>query len=222
MQENHYVDNKKLTEHLGQWTNSQRERKLSGLPPERVPDYIGLCILEICNNIIHKPNLCGYTWVDDMVGDAIENCIRYLHNFNIKKSNNAFGYISLVATRAMLRRIKKEKLKSSRHLDYIKRIVDIGHLSDILSSFTDNDQVYYADYINNIRNFITDFEDDEIKESNEIKEELKESTDFKPGVEEEIDEEVEAEIEEEGIETAIPEQSKNNILILMMEEGEDL
>jgi hypothetical protein len=36
------------------------------------------------------------------------NCIMYLHNFNPDKSKNPFGYISLIISRAFVRRIEKE------------------------------------------------------------------------------------------------------------------
>jgi len=47
-----------------------------------------------------------------MIGDAIENCLRYLHNFNPDKSNNPFAYFTQIMYYAFLRRIEKEKKQS--------------------------------------------------------------------------------------------------------------
>ena len=41
--------------------------------------------------------------------DAIENCIQYIGNFNVEKSNNAFAYVTQICYYAFLRRIQKEK-----------------------------------------------------------------------------------------------------------------
>jgi DNA-directed RNA polymerase specialized sigma24 family protein len=47
-----------------------------------------------------------------MVGDAIENCFRYLHNFDPEKSSNPFAYFTQIMYYAFLRRIDKEKKQS--------------------------------------------------------------------------------------------------------------
>ena len=44
-----------------------------------------------------------------MIGDAIENCILYAHNFNPEKSKNPFSYFTQIIYFAFLRRIEKEK-----------------------------------------------------------------------------------------------------------------
>jgi hypothetical protein len=44
-----------------------------------------------------------------MIGDAIENSIRYFHNFNPEKSRNPFAYFTQISKFAFIRRIAKEK-----------------------------------------------------------------------------------------------------------------
>jgi hypothetical protein len=45
-----------------------------------------------------------------MVGDAIENCLAAVDNFDPnEQKQNPFGYFSLIAWRAFVRRIQKEK-----------------------------------------------------------------------------------------------------------------
>ena len=51
--------------------------KLHQIP---IDDYIGECILKICQNLIRKKGFIEYsqTHSEDMIGDAIENCILYM------------------------------------------------------------------------------------------------------------------------------------------------
>jgi hypothetical protein len=44
-----------------------------------------------------------------MIGDGIENCLMYAHNFNPRKSKNPFSYFTQIIYFAFLRRIEKEK-----------------------------------------------------------------------------------------------------------------
>jgi len=44
-----------------------------------------------------------------MIGDGIENCVQYIHNFDPEKSNNPFAYFTQIIYYAFLRRIQKEK-----------------------------------------------------------------------------------------------------------------
>ena len=46
---------------------------------------------------------------EDMIGDGIENCIQYIHNFDPEKSSNPFAYFTQIVYYAYLRRIAKEK-----------------------------------------------------------------------------------------------------------------
>ena len=77
------------------------------IPP--VTNYIGECFLKIATHLSYRPNFINYTYRDEMICDAIENCIQYIGNFNREKSNNAFAYITQICYYAFLRRIQKEK-----------------------------------------------------------------------------------------------------------------
>ena len=47
-----------------------------------------------------------------MIGDGIENCLMYAHNFDPEKSKNPFSYFTQIIYYAFLRRIEKEKKQS--------------------------------------------------------------------------------------------------------------
>lgn len=110
--DNHYVDNKKLYTEMIKYVESYKKAKEDNTPLPKTSDYIGECIWLIANRLSTNRNFIGYTYREEMIGDAIENCLRYLHNFNPDKSNNPFAYFTQIMYYAFLRRIDKEKKQS--------------------------------------------------------------------------------------------------------------
>lgn len=107
-----YIDNKKLYTEMVKYINQVNEAKEKGIPKEKWPvinDYIGKSVYDIAINLARKSNFSGYSYKDDMIGDAIENCLMYIHNFNPDKSNNPFAYFTQIMYYAFLRRIGKEQ-----------------------------------------------------------------------------------------------------------------
>jgi hypothetical protein len=104
----HYVNNeefyKALRKHRAAVNRAKREKK--EIP--RIPEYIGSCLMEIANRFATKHNFVLYHFREEMVMDAVENCITYLLNFNPKKSKNPFAYFTQIVYYAFLRRIEKE------------------------------------------------------------------------------------------------------------------
>ena len=110
-----YIDNKKFTEEVSKYTEAIRDAKIHGKELPKMSDYVGESIYEIATRLSFKPNFINYTYRDEMVGDGVENCLKYIHNFDGEKSRNAFAYVTQIIFYAFLRRIKKEKKQ-----DYIK------------------------------------------------------------------------------------------------------
>ena len=102
-----YVDNKEFVTQLVAY-----KERLATNADERVPEYVGMCILEICKRFSTRPNFYGYSYRDEMVSDAVENCLMYVTNFDPAKSSNAFSYFTQIAFFAFLRRIAREKKQS--------------------------------------------------------------------------------------------------------------
>ena len=77
-------------------------------------NYIGECIYKIATRLSTVFNFINYTFTrDEMICDAIENCIQYIGNFNVEKSNNAFAYITQICYYAFLEGYRKRRNKSS-------------------------------------------------------------------------------------------------------------
>lgn len=109
---NHYVDNKTFFKVLKQYLEDVKLAEEQERPEPRVPDYIGICIMEIARKLSNKSNFVNYTYKEEMISDGIENAIMVVKNFNPEKSNNPFAYFTQIIYYAFLRRIQKEKKHS--------------------------------------------------------------------------------------------------------------
>ena len=105
----HYVNNKEFLAALEVYIAQVNRAKLNDKEPPQIPRYIGECFLKIANHLSYKPNFVNYMFKDDMICDGIENCVRYIHNFNPEKSKNPFAYFTQIIYYAFLRRISQEK-----------------------------------------------------------------------------------------------------------------
>lgn len=125
----HYVNNKDFYDAIVVY-----KQKLKEDSETRVPDYIGQCIMAICTKLSTKPNFYGYSFRDEMIADAIENCIGAVDGFNPEKSNNPFAYFTQIAWNAFIRRITKEKKQQYiKHKNMVNDML-IAELDD--SAFT--------------------------------------------------------------------------------------
>ena len=117
----------------GDYRKSELNQKVKEML-HRIPidDYIGECILKICQNLIRKKGFIEFsqTHSEDMIGDAIENCILYISSFDPRKSSEPFSYFTQVATWAFVRRIEKEKREvyfKLRSLHNMDGLMDSSH-----------------------------------------------------------------------------------------------
>lgn len=112
-----YIDDEKFYEEMKKYISECRkiDEKNESLSEEKVldypiiPDYIGECIFNIAENLAKKGNFSGYTFRDDMIGDGIENCVKYIRNFNPDKYDKPFAYFTQICFYAFIRRIETEK-----------------------------------------------------------------------------------------------------------------
>lgn len=107
--ERHYVDKQKFYEALVERKAEVDEAIENDLDKPQPSDYIGECIMAICNNLAKKYQFSGYHFKDEMIADAIYHCIRYIDSFNIEKSDNPFSYFTQAAYYQFIKRIQMEK-----------------------------------------------------------------------------------------------------------------
>jgi DNA-directed RNA polymerase specialized sigma24 family protein len=123
---NFYVDNRSLYEALVEWQKQIRSNNRKKLPKPPLPDFVAECMVKMANRLSQKAGFVNYTYREDMVGDALESCLRYIHNFDPAKSTNAFAYITQIIHNAFIRRIQKEQKQL-----YVKmKIIDQSDFAD--------------------------------------------------------------------------------------------
>jgi hypothetical protein len=166
----HYVDKAEFYARICDYKKACREAKKAKKPKPQITTYLCRCIMLIAENLSYTPKYSNYSFRDEMVDDAIENCIMYFDNFNEKKYKNPFGYFTQISIYAFWRRIAKEK----KHL-YTKYKVaqQSGLMDEDLSQEIEDGLVVPTQLYDNIQDFIREYENKELerKSKNKIKKE---------------------------------------------------
>jgi|TARA_R100000084_G_scaffold108894_1_gene72977 hypothetical protein len=121
----HYVNNKDFSQAVVEYVKeveTAKKNRANQLPI--VPDYIATCFMRIAEGLSHKGNFVGYTYREEMVMDAVENCLKAILNYDIDAATrtgnpNAFAYFTQIVWYAFLRRIAKEKKQQELKLKYL-------------------------------------------------------------------------------------------------------
>ena len=121
----HYVNNKEFSQAVVEYVERVNEAEAAGEDIPIVPDYIAECFLKIAEGLSHKSNFIRYTYREEMVMDAVENCLKAITNYNIDTATrtgtpNAFAYFTQISYYAFLRRLSKEKRQQDIRFKYIE------------------------------------------------------------------------------------------------------
>ena len=136
-----YVNNKEFLQALENYFAEVERAALNDKPKPQIPRYIGECFLKIANHLSYKPNFVNYMFKDDMICDGIENCVRYISNFNPEKSKNPFAYFTQIIYYAFLRRISQEK----KQLEIKNKILEKTNFDEVFDA-NDLDSANYSEY----------------------------------------------------------------------------
>ncbi len=153
----HYVCNETFTIEMTAFREACDKAEAEGKPRPLVTNSMGEKFMLIATRLAYRPNFYNYTYRDEMILDAIENQLQYCHNFDIKKSSNAFAYFSQIAFWAMVRRIQKEQKQFKTKAKYVQQRMS---LTDILDSRQDQDTG--EDYQNTYVDYLMDYYDVEL------------------------------------------------------------
>lgn len=104
----HYVNNKELYKEMAKFAEECALAEKENRERPRIPEYIGSCILLICEGLGKNYRFRNYPFKEEMISDAIETNMKYIHNFN-PKYKNAYGYINRLAWNAFVNRINLEE-----------------------------------------------------------------------------------------------------------------
>ena len=123
----HYVNNKEFSQAVMDYAVECRDLKEQNKTVPKVTDYIARCFIKISEGLSHRPNFVRYTYREEMVMDAVENCLRAIGNYNIETATrtgkpNAFSYFTQICYYAFIRRIMKEKKQQDIKFKFIEKM----------------------------------------------------------------------------------------------------
>lgn len=121
-----YVTNKELLVELKKMKETSK-----------ISNELGMMIMKIARKYATKPNYSSYTYIQDMISEAICTVCLYLHNFNPEKSQNPFAYITQIVHNSFNGFLNKEKKLSNT-----KKALYDQHLQDNmkLEKFKQNEE----------------------------------------------------------------------------------
>jgi hypothetical protein len=132
----HYVNNSDFSTAVVEYVKKANEARENDKKIPTVPDYIAQCFLRIAEGLSHKANFIRYTYREEMVMDAVENCLKAIGNYNLEAATrtgkpNAFAYFTQITWYAFLRRITKEKKQQEIKMKYLTKsgidsFIDVG------------------------------------------------------------------------------------------------
>ena len=122
----HYVNNREFSFSVVDYVKLVNQAQEADTKLPIVPDYIATCFLRISEGLSHKSNFIRYTYREEMVMDAVENCLKAIGNYNLEAATrtgkpNAFAYFTQISWYAFLRRIAKEKKQQDIKMKFLTR-----------------------------------------------------------------------------------------------------
>lgn len=140
------------------------------MPP--ISNKIGECILKICTNLAKKYNFANKPYKEEMIGDAIEQCIKYIDSFNVDITQNPFSYFTQTAYYQYLDRIKTENKEQYVKYKALMNSLVLSELSEDDSAGENvehlHDNIELPD-ITYITGFIERFEESQRKSAANVK-----------------------------------------------------
>lgn len=142
MKKRAYVNNRDFYDAIVAHREKVEAHRASGkdTPVPQIPDYIGMCFMQIARKLASRPNFANYTYRDEMIDDGIENCIIGYWTFDPARSKSPFSYFTQTIWFAFLRRIDKEKKQSYiKHMSLVNMSIEMN-LAGSAESVTIDDE----------------------------------------------------------------------------------
>ena len=175
----HYVNNAQFSQAVVDYVTDLNNAREACVTLPKVPDYIAMCFLKICEGLSHKSNFVRYTYREEMVMDAVENCLKAIENYNLEAATrtgkpNAFAYFTQISWFAFLRRIEKEKKQQDIKMRYMEQ-ASVDLFIDNPNGDRDAEQ-YASAFVDQLRMRIDDVKDKDLEWKEIVKKERKRRT----------------------------------------------
>ncbi len=145
----HYVNNAEF------YAEMVKFRALCKETPEgkraRVPESVGRKIMLICERLSYSRDFVGSPHREEMVLDAIENCILYIQNFDPEKSKNPFAYFTQIAYFAFIRRSQRERKSVHTRYEYARQV----GISEIIDHANVDGGEAHAEFAQHLSNYLS-------------------------------------------------------------------
>lgn len=116
----YYIDKEQMRLALKKYKDDCLLAEAEGRETPRVPEYIGDCFLRIARGLGMKHNFRKYSFLNDMIGDAVITCLKGVRSYDpdmisekTGKPTSAFSYFTQTCWFSFLNRIKEESYESS-------------------------------------------------------------------------------------------------------------
>jgi|TARA_R110002124_G_scaffold115487_1_gene271354 hypothetical protein len=161
-QKEHYVNNRDFSNAVVEYVTSANEARANEAAIPVVTDYIATCFMKISEGLSHKSNFIRYSYRDEMVMDAVENCLKAINNYNVEAATrtgkpNAFAYFTQISWFAFLRRIAKEK----RQHDIKFKYIEMSGFDEFVTA--DDNGGYDSEFIEELRTAHINYHNDKSK-----------------------------------------------------------
>lgn len=159
-----YINGKEMYAELLIYRSAYDDAIKNNNEKPQISDKLANCFIQISNRLANSYNFVNYSYKSEMIGDAIEKCLRKAHCFNPEQSEQCFAYFTQTAWHAFILRIKKEQQQSSVKAKLIRNKMSsefVEHGVDYDTDSGDNSFVTflqendaYIDYIEQSKNSV--------------------------------------------------------------------
>lgn len=108
-----YINNKELFKEFLSFHATKEAALSEGKEIPVITTKIAQAILQIANKLSNSFNFRDYAYKDEMIGDAIEKCIKKAHLFDPTRSSAPFNYLTQICWNAFVNRINIEQKETS-------------------------------------------------------------------------------------------------------------
>lgn len=128
-----YVSNIRLLQEYIDWFKNIEIAIEEGIDEPEIPPYIIEAMMRIATRLSFKPNFLNYSFRDEMIGDALIDCIKYARKFNPDKVLYKIKIKDVIGT------LKVKDVVEGEQSKYTGKIRYISHRKLSLEMYENND-----------------------------------------------------------------------------------
>lgn len=142
-----YVNGPELTAELRIYRAAYLKSVELGEEKPQISDKISNAIIQIATRLSSAHNFNGYSFIEEMKGDAILKCFSKMHNFNPDISENSFAYVTQISWQSFVNRIKIEQGQSSVKAKMIREKMSSEFVEHGVDSDSDDGSNAFVEFL---------------------------------------------------------------------------